>query len=52
MPGLLNNLWNEGKLPVVETSVSIDKESIDYMAIVAVLVVVIAVAISQIAKRV
>lgn len=52
MPGLISNLVNDGKLPVVETSVSIDKASIDYIAIVAVLVVIVAVVISQIAKRI
>lgn len=52
MAGLLGNLINDGTLPKIETTVEIDKESIDYMAIVAILVIVIAVVISQVARRV
>jgi len=50
--GLLGNLLNKGELPTVKTEVAIDKESIDYLAIMLALVVVVAIVTQQIVKRV
>jgi len=50
--GLLGNLLNKGELPTVKTEVAIEKESIDYLAVMLALVAVIAIVVNAIAKRV
>ncbi len=50
--GLLSNLWNKGELPSIKTEVTLDKASLDYLAIVLVIVILIGVAFSAIAKRI
>lgn len=49
---LLSNLWNRGELPTVNTAVAIDKASIDYLAVMLCIVLVIALTWSAIVKRV